>query len=157
MRRVAVWIALLTLLGGGAFAEEAARRAFGDADMSGILSFASEYGAEVDPSAVAEAALHGDMPDMRALFEMLKRQLVAPVLDALRALEQTAEAGGADGAWLVKLCGLTLVAELASDLCRDAGESVLAKRIDMGVRLSVTAAALPLAARILERVSELLA
>ena len=77
--------------------------------------------------------------------------------EALRALERTADAGGADGAWLVKLCGLTLVAELASDLCRDAGEAVLAKRIDMGVRLSVAAAALPLAAQILERISELLA
>ena len=76
---------------------------------------------------------------------------------ALRALEQGAEAGGADGAWLVRLCGLTLVAELASDLCRDAGEAALAKRIDMGVRLSVAAAALPLAARILERIAELLA
>ena len=76
---------------------------------------------------------------------------------ALRSLEQTAEAGGANGTWLVRLCGLTLVAELASDLCRDAGEAALAKRIDMGVRLSVAAAALPLAARILERISELLA
>ena len=76
---------------------------------------------------------------------------------ALRTLEQTAEAGGANGTWLVKLCGLVLVAELASDLCRDAGEAALAKRIDMGVRLSVAAAALPLASQILERISELVA
>ena len=76
---------------------------------------------------------------------------------ALRSLEQTAEAGGANGTWLVRLCGLTLVAELASDLCRDAGEAELAKRIDLGVRLSVAAAALPLAAQILERISELTA
>ena len=79
------------------------------------------------------------------------------VSSALRALEGTAEAGGADGGWLVKLCGLALVAELASDVCRDAGEAALARRIDMGVRLSAAAAALPLAARILERISELLA
>ena len=76
---------------------------------------------------------------------------------ALRSLEQTAEAGGANGTWLVRLCGLALVAELASDVCRDAGEAALAKRIDMGVRISVAAAALPLAAQILERISELLA
>ena len=76
---------------------------------------------------------------------------------ALRSLEQTAEAGGANGTWLVRLCGLTLVAELASDLCRDAGEAALAKRIDLGVRLCVAAVALPLAAQILERISELLA
>ena len=75
---------------------------------------------------------------------------------ALRDLERMAEAGGANGTWLVRLCGLTLVAELASDLCRDAGEAALARRIDMGVRLSMAAAALPLAAQILERISELL-
>ena len=73
---------------------------------------------------------------------------------ALRALGDTA---GPDGGWLVKLCGLALVAELASDVCRDAGEAALARRIDLGVKLSVTAAALPLAAEILNRVSELLA
>ena len=75
---------------------------------------------------------------------------------ALRALEDTAEAGGANGTWLVRLCGVALVAELASDVCRDAGEAALAKRIDMGVRLSIAAAALPLASQILERISELL-
>ncbi len=76
---------------------------------------------------------------------------------ALRALSKTAEDGGADGGWLVRLCGLALVAELASDVCRDAGESALARRIDMGVRLSVAAAALPLAADIFKRIAELAA
>ena len=77
--------------------------------------------------------------------------------EALRRLEATAEAGGANGTWLVRLCGVALVAELASDVCRDTGEAALAKRIDMGVRLSVAAAALPLAAQLLERITELLA
>ena len=76
---------------------------------------------------------------------------------ALRAVEETADAGGANGTWLVRLCGVALVAELASDVCRDAGEASLARRIDMGVRLSIAAAALPLAAQILERISELTA
>ena len=84
MRRLAVWLALTMLLCGSAAAEEAARQAFSEADISGIADFAAEYGAEVDPVAVAEAALQGDMPDARALFEMLKARLAAPVLDALR-------------------------------------------------------------------------
>ena len=79
------------------------------------------------------------------------------IASALRSLERAAGEGGADGGWLVKLCGLALVAELASDVCRDAGESALARRIDLGVRLSVAAAALPLAAEILTRISELAA
>lgn len=76
---------------------------------------------------------------------------------ALRTLSSAAAQGGADGDWLVKLCGLALVAELASDICRDAGEATLAHRIDFGVKLSVAAAALPLAAQILERIAKLLA
>ena len=84
MRRLTAWLTLLLLLCGSAAAEEAARQALRDADMRGIVEFAAEYGAEVDPSLVAEAALRGDMPDMRELFGMVKARITAPVLDALR-------------------------------------------------------------------------
>ena len=87
---------------------------------------------------------------------MLSMDDLGRFASALRTIEQNAEAGGADGTWLVKLCGVALIAELASDVCRDAGEAALAKRIDIGVKLSIAAAALPLAAQILERISELL-
>ena len=115
-------------------------------------------------AAMVCAALRSAHPQMAAAAAlaagvgalMLSVNDLSQFAQALRALEQTAKNGGADGTWLVRLCGLTLVAELASDLCRDAGEAALAKRIDLGVRLSVSAAALPLAAQILERVSELL-
>ena len=106
----------------------------------------------VHPQVAAAAALAAGVAALTLSLDDL-----GGVAAALRALEGTAEAGGADGGWLVKLCGLALVAELASDVCRDAGEAALARRIDMGVRLSAAAAALPLAARILERISELLA
>ena len=84
MRRLAVWIAILLLLGGSAAAEDAARRALSESDMRGIAEFAAEYGAEMDPAAVAEAALSGDMPDLRGLFDLVKARLAAPVMEALR-------------------------------------------------------------------------
>ena len=59
--------------------------------------------------------------------------------------------------YLLKLCGIAVIAEFASDICRDAGEGALAQRIDVGVRISVVASALPAAAEIMERIAELLA
>ena len=84
MRRLAAWLLLALLLCGSAAAEEATRRALREADISGIADFAREYGAEVDPAALAEAALQGDMPDMRELLEALKARVVSSVKDVLR-------------------------------------------------------------------------
>ena len=85
MRRWIICAALMLLLCGSAAAEEAARRALDGVDIGGIAEFATEYGAEMDPAAVAEAALRGDMPDLRELFDALKARLAAPVLESLRA------------------------------------------------------------------------
>ena len=59
--------------------------------------------------------------------------------------------------YLLKVCGIAVIAEFASDICRDAGEGALAQRIDVGVRIGVVASALPAAAEIMERIAELLA
>ena len=83
MKRLLTCIVLLIALSGSAAAEEAARRALQEAGMDGIAEFAAEYGAEVDLTAVAEAALRGDMPDAQELFDLLKSRLTAPVLEAL--------------------------------------------------------------------------
>ena len=74
---------------------------------------------------------------------------------ALRTLEDYAQ-GEAQQLYLVKICGISVIAEFASDICRDAGEGALAHRIDVGVRIGVVATALPAAAEIMERIAELL-
>lgn len=76
--------------------------------------------------------------------------------DALRSLEDAARMDGGRMT-LLRLCGIAIVAEFASDICRDAGEAALAKRIDVGVRLGITAAALPAAGEIMESIAGLLA
>ena len=75
---------------------------------------------------------------------------------ALRTLEDYAQAD-LKPLYLMKVCGIAVIAEFASDVCRDAGEGALAHRIDMGVRIGVVASALPAAAEIMARISELLA
>lgn len=75
---------------------------------------------------------------------------------ALRTLEDYAQAD-VQPLYLMKVCGIAVIAEFASDVCRDAGEGALAHRIDVGVRIGVVASALPAAAEIMARISELLA
>ena len=53
---------------------------------------------------------------------------------------------------LLKLCGIAMIAEFASDICRDAGENSLAQRIEMGLRIGIVAVALPTATMILEQI-----
>lgn len=76
--------------------------------------------------------------------------------DALRALEGYGREGG-ESLYLLKICGIAMVAEFASDICRDAGEGALAHRIDVGVRIGIVATALPGAAKIMQSIAELLA
>lgn len=75
----------------------------------------------------------------------------------VRQLEAYAAESGIDHAYLLKICGIAIVAEFASDICRDAGEAALAHRIDAGVKIGITASALPTALDIMERISRLLA
>lgn len=87
---------------------------------------------------------------------LLSTQELGDLAGALEKLESAANGAQGEGLRLLKLCGAALVAEFASDICRDAGEASLAKRIDMGMRIGVTAAALPTAAELMELLAELL-
>lgn len=87
---------------------------------------------------------------------LLSTQELGSLAGAIDRLEKAAGGVQGDGLRLLKLCGVALVAEFASDVCRDAGEAALAKRIDMGMRIGVTAAALPAAAELMEMLAELL-
>ena len=61
-----------------------------------------------------------------------------------------------DRYYLLRMCGIALVAELASDICTDSGETALARRIDMGVKLAMAASALPMAGELMDLAADLL-
>ena len=88
---------------------------------------------------------------------MLSTEDLGRFAGAVRQLEDYARQGDGHQIYLIKICGVSMIAEFASDICRDAGESALAHRIDAGVKIGVVAAALPVAAEIMERIAELLA
>lgn len=87
---------------------------------------------------------------------MLSTEDLGRFAGAVRSLEDYARLGGVDQSHLIKICGISMIAEFASDICRDAGEGALAHRIDVGVKIGIVAAALPLAAQIMERIAALL-
>lgn len=93
--------------------------------------------------AVGVAALGISIPDIR-LFSDAAKQLESKLPDQF------------GGMFLIKLCGIALVAEFASDICRDSGEAALARRIDTGTKLAMLASALPLVSQLLDAISGLM-
>ena len=57
---------------------------------------------------------------------------------------------------LLRAAGVALVSEFGVELCRDAGESALAGRIDLAARLALLVMAAPLIGEVLDLVSGLL-
>jgi len=77
--------------------------------------------------------------------------------ETIGKLERIAGKLDGESLMLLKLCGIALVAEFASDVCRDAGETALARRLDTGIRIGIVAAAIPAGGRLLDSITELLA
>ena len=87
---------------------------------------------------------------------MLSVEDLGKFAEAIETLEEYAAVDGRNQSNLLRVCGIAMIAEFASGLCRDAGEAALAQRIDMGVKLGIAATAVPVAAQIMERIAELL-
>lgn len=106
-------------------------------------------------TAVICVAIRVHRPEI-ALVTALAAGIAACVL-ALDGLKTTAQAFQAilnrtgvsdeNTALILKVCGLALIGEYASALCRDAGENALAQRVDFGMRISLISLIAPLAAR----------
>ncbi|MDL2258534.1 stage III sporulation protein AD [Eubacteriales bacterium OttesenSCG-928-K08] len=78
------------------------------------------------------------------------------VLDSLTSL---AERYGIDSAYigiLIKIIGIAYVVQFATDICKDAGESALASKVELGGRVMILAAAVPAAISLLDMVASLL-
>lgn len=105
--------------------------------------------------------LRGVQPQMASVLAMaagvaallLSIGDISAFANAVKKLDQISGGGSAA---LMKLCALAMVAEFASDICRDAGEASLAKRIDTGVRIGIVATAIPSAGEIIASISGVL-
>ena len=75
------------------------------------------------------------------------------VVKTLKRLTEDARVSNGDLEVVLRACGIALVGEYASQLCRDAGEGALAQRVEFGVRVSVLALVSPVAVEVMETVS----
>lgn len=87
---------------------------------------------------------------------MLSMEDLGSISASIEQMDAIAAQSGIFQPQMLRLCAIALIAEFASDLCRDAGEAALARRIDTGTKIAIVTAALPTAGRILEVIAELM-
>lgn len=69
------------------------------------------------------------------------------LFSAVKQIEETVEKTGIDTAYFkitVKVIGISYITQFASELCRDAGESAVASKIDSAGRLCVMVMTIPI-------------
>ncbi len=81
---------------------------------------------------------------------------IVPVLNLARSLADRAELEGSLTAPLWKCLGLGLLTELAASVCADAGQSALAKLVELGGGLLCLVVSLPLLQAVLALIEELI-
>ena len=88
------------------------------------------------------------------VFSMNRLQVV---MDTIRKIEQYTGIDVAMLKILVKLMGITYVAEFASGICKDAGHQATAAQIELFCKLSVMVLSIPILLALLETIQEFLA
>ena len=57
---------------------------------------------------------------------------------------------------LLKITGIAILAEFATSICKDAGESAIATKIDIGSKVLIVSASIPIISSLLELIVEIL-
>lgn len=114
-------------------------------------------------AAMACAVMRVQRPAMAAGVAMAAGAAVLAMLlpdlrDSAQALEAFADAAGLeDGAALVmRAAGVALIAEFAQQICEDAGETALAGRVELAVRVTLFAMAAPMLGELVSLVADAL-
>ena len=86
------------------------------------------------------------------LILLLAVDKLAAVLEGIRTVQGYLSIHGAYIEALLKIIGITYVAEFASDICKDAGYSTLAGQIGIFSKLSILAVSMPVLTALLETI-----
>ena len=85
--------------------------------------------------------------------------LCTSLADIFNGLKSIADNSGINGEYLsvaVKVCTVAYVTQFTSELCRDAGESAIAVKIEMAGKITIVLMALPVVSAFIGSISELL-
>ena len=80
----------------------------------------------------------------------------APLAASLRELAGGDSLGGRCMEAMLRAVGLTLIGQLAGQLCKDAGEAALAYGVELAVKVAVLTVCLPVLAALMETVGEII-
>ncbi len=86
---------------------------------------------------------------------MLSLDELREIVRCIKIAFQSAQVEEEDVIMIIKAMGIAIAGEYGAQLCRDAGEGALAQRVDMAVRISLMALAVPLIMRVLDVIMEL--
>ncbi|TDA67785.1 MAG: stage III sporulation protein AD [Clostridia bacterium] len=81
---------------------------------------------------------------------------IGNVMDILRNLADQAQINRFYLGTVLKIIGVAYVAEFGSQVCRDAGESAIASRIEFAAKVLIMVMALPIIAAVVESILRLL-
>ena len=81
---------------------------------------------------------------------------VSPVIDTFSGLIDAVSLNAVYGAALLKALAICYLTQLASDTCRDSGETAIAGKIEMAGKLAIVLVSLPLFAAVVETVTDLI-
>ena len=74
----------------------------------------------------------------------------------LNSLVSTASINSSFLVLLLKITGIAFLTEFAVSICKDAGESAIATKIDMGGKVVIISMSIPILAGLLETVTQIL-
>lgn len=89
------------------------------------------------------------------IFVLVVSRLKA-VVDVLNDLANNAGVNSYYLSTVLKIVGIAYIAELGSQVCKDAGEGAIASKIELGAKILVIAAALPIIVAAVESVVRLI-
>lgn len=78
------------------------------------------------------------------------------ILDTLKAFAEKYSVNLNYISVLIKIIGIAYIAQFACEICKDAGETALASKVELGGRIMIMAAALPAAVSLLDMVAALM-
>lgn len=77
-------------------------------------------------------------------------------LEYITKITQMGEIGSTYSITIAKALGICIISQLASDTCKDCGQSSLASKVELGGKISVLLISIPMFASLIETVNKLI-
>lgn len=90
------------------------------------------------------------------LILVLAFDKLADVINLLSNLASRSSINGSFITLLLKITGIAILTEFAVSICKDAGESAIANKMDIGGKIMIVAVSVPIISSLLETVAKIL-